>query len=43
MRVMLIVPPNTFSKGENYYITFPLGIAYIAAVLERDGHDVHVL
>lgn len=43
MKVMLIVPPNSFNAGEKYFVTFPLGLAYIAAVLERGGHEVSIL
>lgn len=42
MKILLIVPPNFYNKGENYHITTPLGLAYIAAVLEKK-HEVQIL
>lgn len=42
MKILLIVPPNFYNKGENYHITVPLGLAYIAAVLEKK-HEVQIL
>jgi anaerobic magnesium-protoporphyrin IX monomethyl ester cyclase len=43
MRVLLINPPNTYRKGDDFAVTFPLGLAYLAAVLERSGHEVTVI
>lgn len=43
MRVVLINPPNTFNSGDDFYVTFPLGLAYLAAVLERHGHEVIII
>jgi len=43
MKVLIINPPLTLLKNEIKSMTFPLGLAYIAAVLEKDGHDVHVI
>jgi radical SAM superfamily enzyme YgiQ (UPF0313 family) len=39
MRILLINPPFK----ENLYVTPPLGIAYIAAVLREDGNDIKVI
>lgn len=43
MKVALINPPNTFRDGDDFYVTFPLGLAYLAAYLEQHGHTVRVL
>ncbi len=43
MRVLLINPPNTFEPGDDFYCTFPLGLAYIAAAVEQAGHCVKVI
>jgi len=45
MKVLLINPPIeiTKQKGEFISIIAPLGIAYIAAVLEKKGHEVKIL
>ena len=43
MRVLLAIPPYTHTKGEHQFIVFPLGIGYIAAVLEKAGHEVKVI
>lgn len=40
MKVLLINPPNTYNYGDDFAVTFPLGLAYLAAVLERNGHEV---
>ena len=37
MRVLLVVYDN-----DSYTHLFPMGLGYIAAVLEKDGHDVEV-
>lgn len=39
MRVLLINPPNTYHYGDDFAVTFPLGLAYLAAVLEQNGHE----
>lgn len=41
MRVLLASPVRS-SRGGQVYATFPNGLLYIAAVLERNGHDVQV-
>lgn len=45
MRVLLINPPNAVRVAWNFPITIfqPLGIAYIAAMLERHGYIVKIL
>lgn len=43
MRVLLINPPNTYHRGDDFAVTFPLGLAYLAAVLERSGHEPIVI
>ena len=44
MKIVLVSPPNIHfrSQGEAHLVE-PLGIAYIGAVLERDGHEVKIL
>lgn len=37
MRILLVIYDN-----ESYIHYFPIGSAYIAAVLKKEGHDVHV-
>lgn len=44
MRILLIRPPSVY--GENlrgYQLDLPLGLLYIAGVLEKEGHDVKVI
>lgn len=43
MKVLLINPPNTFHRGDDFYVTFPLGLAYLAGYLEKHGHEVVVI
>ena len=42
MRILLLYPPHSYLLGEGYFVprSPPLGLAYIAAVLEKAGHDV---
>lgn len=42
MKILLAVPPSTYAKGEHCFITFPLGIAYLAAELVKK-HSVEIL
>jgi len=42
MKVLLIQPPATHIAKEDIVVP-PLGIAYLAAVLERKGHKVYVV
>ncbi|MTJ82762.1 MAG: B12-binding domain-containing radical SAM protein [Telmatospirillum sp.] len=42
-RVMLISPPATLYKGDLPRCTYPLGLGYIAAVLEQNDYDVAIL
>ena len=48
MRILLINPPWVIPNRKNVWrnvasIMPPLGVAWLAAVLERDGHDVTIL
>ena len=48
MRILLINPPWVIRSRKNVWrsvasIMPPLGLAWLAAVLERDGHDVSIL
>jgi anaerobic magnesium-protoporphyrin IX monomethyl ester cyclase len=44
MKVLLINPPQTFYPGSDPPAgNLPLGLLYIAAVLERAGHEVEIL
>jgi anaerobic magnesium-protoporphyrin IX monomethyl ester cyclase len=43
MKVLLINPPNTYHHGDDFAVTFPLGLSYLAAVLERNGHEAIVI
>lgn len=38
MKILLAVPPGTYSKWEYCFITFPLGIAYLAAELVKKNN-----
>ena len=40
MRVLLIYPPYELAERARH---FPIGLAYVAAALRRDGHDVRVV
>jgi anaerobic magnesium-protoporphyrin IX monomethyl ester cyclase len=42
MRILLVNPPSRASQKEELIVP-PLGLAYLAAVLEREGHEVKVL
>lgn len=45
MKILLISPPIEIlkEKGEFISIIAPLGLAYLAAVLEKEGHEVKIL
>lgn len=43
MRVLLIQPPYDLDDDDERQAMPPLGLAYVAAVLERDGHEVRIL
>ena len=43
MRVLLIQPPYDLCDDDERQAMPPLGLAYIAAVLERDGHEVRII
>jgi anaerobic magnesium-protoporphyrin IX monomethyl ester cyclase len=42
-KILLIMPPDIRLTGEDFFVTFPLGLGYIAGVLERNNYDVSVL
>lgn len=41
-KISLIVPPNTIPKDSIRRLAAPLGMLYLAANLEKEGHDVDV-
>lgn len=43
MKVLLLNPPNTYHRGDDFYVTFPLGLAYLAGFLESHGYEVEVI
>ena len=44
MKVVLVAPPNiNFQDQGEVNLVEPLGIAYMGAVLEKEGHDVKLL
>lgn len=43
MRIMLISPPCTQDKKAMKRCLFPLGLGYLASVLEKEGHKVGVV
>jgi len=43
MKVLLLNPPNVFRSGDDFYVTFPLGLAYLGSYLESHGIEVRVL
>jgi len=44
MKILLINPPRTYYPGsKNIRLGLPLGILYLAAVLEKNGHDPEIL
>lgn len=42
MKVFLLNPPNEHREGDDFYVTFPLGLGYVAGYLEQQGHEVEV-
>src|SRR5664280_2210990 len=42
-RVLLISPPATLFRGDLPRCTYPLGLGYIASVLEMNGYTVRIL
>ena len=43
-KILLIVPPVTVTRDRaNFNLTFPIGLAYIAAVLEEASYEVIIL
>ena len=43
VRVLLINPPITTPLAEPHVLEPPLGLAYLAAVVEREGYEVRIL
>jgi len=43
MKILLINPPLNLYPGELISVVPPLGLAYIAAVLEKEGEEVRIL
>ena len=43
MKILLIVPRYNFTNEASYRYAFPLGFAYISAVLKRAGYPVNTL
>jgi len=44
MKVMLILPPSKFVLKDKLGITsVPLGLAYLASSIEKDGHKVKII
>ena len=43
MKILLVVPPSTLWPIERPHVVVPLGIGYIAGMLEKAGHNVKVL
>lgn len=43
MKIMLVLPPLLVKEKELYGVTPPLGIAYLAAVLEKNSYEVCLL
>lgn len=43
MKVLLILPPSTLYPGDVHFASFPLGVGYLAAILERDGHQADIM
>ena len=42
-RVLLMLPPAVLPSYGQVFITEPLGLAYVASALERDGYEVRIL
>lgn len=43
MRILLIYPPTSALRGESVGAVPPLGLAYLASVVEKQGHTVKIL
>ena len=43
MKILLLFPPITVIKGSVKKCDLPLGLAYIAAYLEKNGHEVSAI
>ncbi|MDO8517089.1 MAG: radical SAM protein [Nanoarchaeota archaeon] len=42
-KILIIIPKYSFSDKKDYFYTFPLGLAYILAVLKKNGYDTDCL
>ncbi|MCK5429023.1 MAG: cobalamin-dependent protein, partial [Anaerolineales bacterium] len=42
MRILLVNPAPPYNPDMQPYVTFPNGLLYLAAVLEKAGHQVQV-
>ena len=42
MKVLLVQPPNFHGDKDREAQRFPLGLAYVAAVLKEKGHEVEI-
>ncbi|NLX12168.1 MAG: hypothetical protein GXY44_00735 [Phycisphaerales bacterium] len=43
MKVLLIQPPYCLFENDHPQAVPPLGLAYLAAVLEQDGHEIRII
>ncbi len=43
MKVLLLFPPITVNRESIKKCNIPIGLAYVAAILEKGGHDVKVI
>lgn len=43
MKILLVIPKYNLTNEVNYQYAFPLGLAYISAVIKRAGHEVKCL
>jgi hypothetical protein len=43
MKFLLINPPNKIYRSDIDKAVLPLGLAYLAAVLLKDNHDVKII
>ncbi len=43
MKILIVVPRYNLTTKPNYQYAFPLGLAYISAVIKKTGYDVDCL
>ena len=43
LRILLIQPPYDLYDDDERQAMPPLGLAYIAAILEREGHEIRII